>query len=66
MDRVVKNEWVAESGSGCGMKQVVTRVNKNWVTLYHEPKNSSRGEVFAWIVFMALLYFAVNGFLKLV
>ena len=56
MNRVLKNEWVAESsGSGLG-GGVVTKVNHNFVTLYHEPRKRFSG---AGIVFAALLILTV-------
>lgn len=56
MNRVLKNEWVAESsGSGLG-GGVVTKVNHNFVTLYHEPRKRLSG---VGIVFAALIVLTV-------
>ena len=63
MNRVLKNEWVAESGSGCGMRSIVTKVHHNYVTLYHEPKSSSRWGLM-WIVFAALFVFTIIHLFK--
>lgn len=56
MNRVLKNEWVAESSGGGLGEGVVTKVNHNFVTLYHEPKKRLSG---AGIVFAALIILTV-------
>lgn len=59
MDRVLKNEWVAES-SGSGLRGgVVTKVNHNFATLYHEPrKRSGLGIVFAALIILTVVMLA--------
>jgi hypothetical protein len=66
MDRVLKNEWVATSGSGGDMDRIVTKVHHNYVTLYHEPKSASWGTIGIGVVFVALLFFAFHNLLKFV
>ena len=62
MNRVLKNEWVAESGLGSGLGGgIVTKVNHNFVTLYHEPRKrfSGMGIIFAALIILTVVVVAV-------